>query len=649
MITTAKNKSKASVKPFFDSRSQRTVVLADGTMISAYSVGLHYRPNKVQRSRLTGPYVRNKTQFDKAKSRVLTEDDTIDTCRKDELKWIKFQMLTAQNRLNAAVDLVPEHLLTHHVIGAIIDEAKKIHEFIFSNPDMDFNPIPIVAKVLSMPEEMLLALGSATRQLPAPNTEMGIVKSESQVVKSEPQPDKIEEAKVIDETPKEVVPGGTYAYPLVLPEETRQVMAYNTRMNMAKRFTIDKKGNLKFTECDPTANFLDWFIETRPTDLNPRTKRAYETVVRCFVRFFEYWGPIEKAIAEKNKEAYTPSMVYVGGKPWIPFLSLQHKDIFMSMQTWMLSFGKLLNEKLPEDAPKGTPKKKVGVPMSPATVKTYLGYVAASFKKAVKVGLIPETMNPHGRDGGYILPTPKKVDRSLTTEELARLWNYDAATTGKDGRKVKYSERLVLDLFFMSYFSNGMNICDLLRLRWYQVYFDERYFEFVRSKMKGRKNSFEAVRVDFTPELEPLFSKYCTRELHPENYVLDFLTPKRGPKGEFLPLLDGTETIEERDRIMSAELNEKDALIHAINRILKEIARKLDIKVKLTTYYARHTVVNEMEAAGISIAGIMKRLGQTSFKSYQHYDNRRRYKTECELSRKLADRILKAAVAEAES
>jgi integrase len=663
--TKAKPKSKVGVGAFFDSRSRRKVVLPDGSIVNLYSAGLHYRPKGTQRSRLTGPYVKNKTHFDKAKSRVLSEEDTIDTCRQDELKWLKYQMLTAETRLDMAVNLVPEHLLNHHIVGAIIDEAKKIHEFILSNPDMDFDAAAIVAKVLDMPVEILLAMVPSTHQLPAPGAQpaaensvskpanaeesMAVVKSDSGVIKSGSPSETIEEAEIIDETSDEtsteVATTETYAYPMAISQEAQQIIDYNTERNKRRKFTIDRDGNLKFTECEPTANFLDWFIKTRPTDLNPRTKQAYHTVVRCFVRFFEYWAPIEKELAKKNKVKYKPSMVYVAGKPWIPFMALQHKDIFMAMQNWMLAHGKMLNEKLEDGVPKDTPKKKVAVPMSPATVKTYFGYVAASFKKAVKVGLIPETMNPHGRDGGYILPTPAKVDRALTTEELSRLWNYKPATTGKDGRRVKYTEQLVLDLFFMSYFSNGMNICDLLRLRWHQVYFDERYFEFIRSKIKGRKNTFEKVRVDFTPELEPLFSQYCTRELHPENYVLDFLTSKRGPNGEFLPLLDGTESIEERDTIMDLELSEKDAMIHSMNRILKEIARKLGIKVKLTTYYARHTLVNELAEAGISIAGIMKRLGQTSFSSYQHYDNRRRYKTECDISRKLFDRIFQKAVA----
>lgn len=600
--------STTSIGYFFDSDSKKRITLNDGTQASVYAVGVNYRCNGVQRDRLTGPYVKNKTEFDKAKKRVLNAEDTIETAANDELKVIKIKMLTAETRVKMAVRLIPEHLLTVQIIGSVIDQAKKIHPLIFSEPGMAFNPAEIVSQVLGIPVEML----KTATPVPMQSHSLQMVPASSHV------PATVHKLQPVIEEVEAVEISSRPSHPLVLSDDTKAVMRYNTMMNKATKFTIDKNGNLKYTECDPAADFLEWFIANMPATISPQTKKAYKCIVGLFVRYFTKKAVIEKA----NGEA--PSLLYVGGKPWLPFTALQDKQVFYDMQAWMLL--------------EGSCKKGKEGPMKANTIKTYMGYVASSFKKAAKCGLIPESMNPHGRDG-YTLPKPDKIDRALTIEELKLLWNYVPQEGGKGGRKVKYTEKMVLDYFFISYFSNGMNLCDVARLRWHQVYFEDRYFKFVRSKVKNRKNTFETVRVDITAELEPLMAAYCTRELHPENYVFPILVPKRGPNGEYLPLLTGNESIEERDRIIQEELNQKDKHISGMNRVLKEIAKKLGIKANVTTYFARHTLANELAEAGMSVDGIMKRLGQTSYSSYTHYNNRRRYESECKVSRDLFNRL----------
>jgi integrase len=612
--------SNTSIGYFFDSDSKKRITLEDGTQASVYAVGVSYRHNKLQRDRLTGPRVKNKTEFEKAKKRVVTEEDTIETAGNDELKVLKIKMLTAENRVKMAVRLIPEHLLSVQIIGSVIDKAKQIHPLIFSEPGMDFNPAEIVSQVLGIPVEMLKSAppvqSQSMQMVPVPTYQRPVHVQKLQPVIEEVQAEEVQAVEVANKP----------SHPLVLSEEAQAATRYNTMMNRATKFTIDKNGNLKYTECDPTADFLNWFMANMPATISPHTKKVYKCVVTLLVRYFTERALIEVANGE------TPSLLHVNGKPWLPFTALQDKQVFYDMQAWMFRKGTI------KKAKKGSMEPDTFKEMKPTTVKTYMGFMAASFKKAAKCGLIPDTMNPHG-EGGYTMPTPDKVDRALTIEELKLLWNYIPQEGGKGGRKVKYTEKLVLDYFFISYFSNGMNLCDIARLRWHQVYFEDRYFKFVRSKIRHRKNTFETVRVDITQELQQYMERYCTRDLHPENYVFPILTPKRGPNGEYLHLLTGDESTEERDRIIQEELNQKDAHIGGMNRILKQIAKKLGIKGNLTTYYARHTLANELAEAGMSVDGIMKRLGQTSYSSYTSYNNRRRYESECKVSRDLFNRL----------
>ena len=58
---------------------------------------------------------------------------------------------------------------------------------------------------------------------------------------------------------------------------------------------------------------------------------------------------------------------------------------------------------------------------------------------------------------------------------------------------------------------------------------------------------------------------------------------------------------------------------HVINERMKEIGKKVDIHVSLTTYVARHTYATTLMRKGVNIAFISESLGHTSLKTTESY------------------------------
>lgn len=169
---------------------------------------------------------------------------------------------------------------------------------------------------------------------------------------------------------------------------------------------------------------------------------------------------------------------------------------------------------------------------------------------------------------------PKKAIQMISSLDLRTITTYHSP----------YLE-LGRDLFLFSYYSCGINLVDMAKLK--QKNLREGRISYIRQKT-GKLISFPV-----QPPAMVIIIKYRTDKWSEEDYLF--------------PILDRHKHITQtqiHDRIKKAN--------KGINRALRKIGSQLDLPLDLTTYVARHTFATVLKRSGVSTAVISESLGHSS-------------------------------------
>ena len=181
------------------------------------------------------------------------------------------------------------------------------------------------------------------------------------------------------------------------------------------------------------------------------------------------------------------------------------------------------------------------------------------------------------------------MKRAISKEDIKRIIELDLRTV-----TTYHSPYLSLgrDLFLFSYLSCGINLTDMARIRYSDI-FDGR-LSYHRQKT-GKLISFL-----LQPMALDIIAKYRKPDAAPNDYIF--------------PILDRRihkTPIQIRDKVRKAN--------KAANKALKRIGEKLGIPIDLTTYVARHSYATVLKRSGVSTAIISESLGHSSEKVTQIY------------------------------
>ena len=181
------------------------------------------------------------------------------------------------------------------------------------------------------------------------------------------------------------------------------------------------------------------------------------------------------------------------------------------------------------------------------------------------------------------------MKRAISKEDIKRIMSLDLRIV-----TTYHSPYLSLgrDLFLFSYLSCGINLTDMARLRYSDVF--EGRLSYHRQKT-GKLISFQ-----LQPMALEIIEKYRKPEATPNDYVFPILD-RRIHKTE----------VQKRDKVRKAN--------KAANMALKRIGEKLGIPIDLTTYVARHSYATVLKRSGVSTAIISESLGHSSEKVTQIY------------------------------
>ena len=210
------------------------------------------------------------------------------------------------------------------------------------------------------------------------------------------------------------------------------------------------------------------------------------------------------------------------------------------------------------------------------------------YNSAITDGLIKKTDYPFDtfKVSRFKEATAK---RSLTKEDIRRIMDCEVRTLTKYPKPFL---QLAKDLFLFSYLSCGINLTDILHIRYADIVDGRLVF--------NRQKTGKLLSFQLQPAALAIIDKYRQPNAHPQDYIF--------------PVLRRSVHITAQQQYGRVQRTNK-----RINRYLKLIGEHLHLPITLTTYVARHSFATVLKRSGVSTSIISESLGHSSEKITQIY------------------------------
>ena len=228
---------------------------------------------------------------------------------------------------------------------------------------------------------------------------------------------------------------------------------------------------------------------------------------------------------------------------------------------------------------------------SNSTVGIYLRNVRAIFNEEISKKNIDIELYPFGKKK-YVIPSSNNVKKAIPKENIIKLLNYEPDIMNEYEQRSK-------DFYTFSYLSNGMNMADILNLKWENIDIENRKISFVRQKTQDTtKNQQITITVQMFDETIKIVERWGNKSQLPTNFIFPFYTEKM--------------TAFDRKRT-------KNQFIKTTNYHMRKIAKSLGVEDDPVTMSARHSFATIMMQSNSPIMMISKLLGHTDVKTTQNY------------------------------
>lgn len=210
------------------------------------------------------------------------------------------------------------------------------------------------------------------------------------------------------------------------------------------------------------------------------------------------------------------------------------------------------------------------------TIGIYSRHLRHIINRAVKNKLIHEY--PFGKENDkYSIPYSKNFKKALSINEVECLFKYTP--------KNDYEKR-ALSYWLFSYLCNGMNMKDILNLKFKNI--NGNSLTFIRSKTKDTAKNKTEILVHLLPFALDIIKEIGNKKKDPETYV-------------FPVFKVGLSEIEKHKKIKQHIKN--------TNKFVKRIAKNIGLDENITTYWARHSYSTILKRSGAPIEFISEQLG----------------------------------------
>lgn len=221
------------------------------------------------------------------------------------------------------------------------------------------------------------------------------------------------------------------------------------------------------------------------------------------------------------------------------------------------------------------------------TVGIYLRGLRAIFNQALEDKIIEREIYPFGVRR-YEIPASSNTKKAFDSSQLQTL--FQAVPKIQEQEKAR-------DFWFFSFVCNGMNVKDIIFLKWKNI--KDGQIEFIREKTKRTKKAKQKViQVPLTDFAKNFIEKYGNESKEKSSYIFSVIN-------------DGM-TEEEKDL-------KRRTFTRFINQHLKNLAKDNGLTEDISTYWARHSFATTAVRKKASLEYVSEALGHSDLKTTKNY------------------------------
>lgn len=216
---------------------------------------------------------------------------------------------------------------------------------------------------------------------------------------------------------------------------------------------------------------------------------------------------------------------------------------------------------------------------------TTIGMYMRAIRSILNESGITPAKYPFGR-GKYEIPEGETRKKALTLNQIGKIASAELSSD---------TERMCRDLWLFMYLCNGINVNDMLLLRYSDIKNGE--ISWKRKKTIRERRIKANTYAIYLPEMAEIVKRWGNPEHLPDQYIFPFLPQKASPVDE--------------KRIVKN-------VTSLINKKMKIIAKSLKID-KISTYTARHSFATVLKRSGANISYISEALSHSDLRTTQAY------------------------------
>lgn len=221
---------------------------------------------------------------------------------------------------------------------------------------------------------------------------------------------------------------------------------------------------------------------------------------------------------------------------------------------------------------------------SVTTIAINMRNIRTMMNVAVKENYIKQSLYPFGV-GKFEIQTAEGVKKALSFDQIKKIKKFK----GEDPKLLMYR-----DIWLFIYYCNGINIADLIQLKYSNIIDGE--IRFVREKTKRTSKILKPVLAIVTKEMQDIIDRWGN-ENKPDNYIFNLVKHSKDPE---------------------VGMTRKKWFTKDFNQHLKMIGTAVGVQ-NISSYSARHSFATVLKRKGANIAFISECLGHTSLNTTQSY------------------------------
>ncbi len=236
---------------------------------------------------------------------------------------------------------------------------------------------------------------------------------------------------------------------------------------------------------------------------------------------------------------------------------------------------------------------------SVTTISIYVRSLRSIYNQAIDAEMVDRKYYPFGKNK-YQPKAPINIKKALTIEQIKSIIDYNV----EEGT----NQQMAKDMWLLSYYCNGMNIKDIINLRFSNIEKDTLYFE--RLKTLSTNRNPKPIIVSLIPQAKEIIQRWKQKKRSPDDFVFS--------------IINKSMTEDEKAKV-------KHRFIKTINKYMKRIGIEIGYDKPLTTYAARHSYATILKRSGAPLSFISEALGHKSLLTTESYldsfedETRRKY------------------------